>query len=319
VRAENLSGVPPVVPFTAPRDHTWQAVVNLCGPVAALAKGARSLKISGRYSFPATREEVWAALNDPEVLARTIPGCQRLEQVGENAFESTLKIGLQAVRGTYTGMVRLEDIRAPEHYKIVVDGKGSNGFMQGEGSIDLHEEGESTSMDYAGEAQVGGTIASVGQRLIEGAAKTLINQSLKALAAQIEARKQGPAAGSQQEQGAPAAAGEPAVGEAVTAAASEANAPQPDTRAEVALQDAPQQGDAVSAGPQPEFATRQAEPSSLQASGFERRSVVVPKHEQLSEADVARGVIADFLNERPWLPWVVIAFLVGIVLGQRKR
>lgn len=86
------------------------------------------MKIAGNYTFAASRDEVWAALNDPEVLARTIPGCQRLEQVGENEYESTLKIGLQAVRGVYSGRVKIDNVRAPESYDIHVDGKGSNGF-----------------------------------------------------------------------------------------------------------------------------------------------------------------------------------------------
>ncbi|WP_322513059.1 SRPBCC domain-containing protein, partial [Chloroflexus sp.] len=149
------------------------------------------MKIAGNYTFSASRDEVWAALNDPEVLARTIPGCQRLEQVGENEYESTLKIGLQAVRGVYSGRVKIDNIRPPESYEIHVDGRGSNGFLKGSGSITLREENGQTILDYGGEAHVGGTIASVGQRLLDGAAKTLISQSLKALAAQIEARRTG--------------------------------------------------------------------------------------------------------------------------------
>ncbi|NTU83467.1 MAG: carbon monoxide dehydrogenase subunit G, partial [Chloroflexales bacterium] len=147
------------------------------------------MRIAGNYTLEATREEVWSALNDPEVLARTIPGCQRLDEVGENEFESTLKVGLQAVRGVYTGRVKIDSLLPPESYTIHVDGKGSNGFLKGAGTIKLRTDGAHTILDYGGEAQVGGTIASVGQRLLDGAAKTLINQSLKALAAQIEERR----------------------------------------------------------------------------------------------------------------------------------
>ncbi|NJM05695.1 carbon monoxide dehydrogenase subunit G, partial [Candidatus Gracilibacteria bacterium] len=150
------------------------------------------MRIAGNYTFEATREEVWSALNDPEVLARTIPGCQRLEQVGEDEYDSTLKVGLQAVRGVYTGRVKIHDQHPPEGYRISVNGKGSNGFLQGEGQVGLRVDGENTILDYGGEAQVGGTIASVGQRLLDGAAKSLINQSLKALAAQIAERRSGP-------------------------------------------------------------------------------------------------------------------------------
>lgn len=211
------------------------------------------MRIAGNYTFEATRDEVWAALNDPEVLARTLPGCQKLEQVADNEFESTLKIGLQAVKGVYSGRVRLEDVRSPVSYRIVVNGRGSNGFLTGSGVISLRDEGATTILDYGGEAQIGGTLASVGQRLIDGAAKTLINQSLKALAAQIVVRRGG----------------------------APAETPAP--------------------------------PAPL----VEQRSIVVPPEEQLSEATVARGVIADFLQERPWFPWVVVAFLLGYILGRR--
>lgn len=239
------------------------------------------MKIAGNYTFEATREEVWSALNDPEVLARTIPGCQRLDEVGENEYESTLKVGLQAVRGVYTGRVKIDNLVRPESYDIHVDGKGSNGFLKGSGSIKLREDGASTILDYFGEAQVGGTIASVGQRLLDGAAKTLISQSLKALAQQIADRR-APA---------PEAAPEPVAAPAASVAPA---APAP----------------AAPAAPAPE--------APAVAPSFERRTITVPAGEQLTEADLARGVVEDFLKERPWAPWVLVAFLIGFVLGRRK-
>jgi carbon monoxide dehydrogenase subunit G len=241
----------------------------------------RGVKIAGNYTFEATREEVWSALNDPEVLARTIPGCQRLDEVGENEYESTLKVGLQAVRGVYTGRVKIDNLVRPESYDIHVDGKGSNGFLKGSGSIKLREDGASTILDYFGEAQVGGTIASVGQRLLDGAAKTLISQSLKALAQQIADRR-APA---------PEAAPEPVAAPAASVAPA---APAP----------------AAPAAPAPE--------APAVAPSFERRTITVPAGEQLTEADLARGVVEDFLKERPWAPWVLVAFLIGFVLGRRK-
>jgi hypothetical protein len=246
------------------------------------------VRIAGNYTFEASREEVWAALNDPEVLARTIPGCQRLEQVGESEYDSTLKVGLQAVRGVYTGRVKIHDQKPPEGYRISVNGKGSNGFLQGEGQVGLRVDGDNTILDYGGEAQVGGTIASVGQRLLDGAAKTLINQSLKALAAQIAERRNG----TDQGVDAPTEAAEPALASAPALAETSQSPP-----AEVATI-AP----AVEA---------EAQPTS------ERRTIVVPPGEGLSDQAVARGAVEDFFRERPWLPWVVIAFLIGYILGRR--
>jgi carbon monoxide dehydrogenase subunit G len=245
------------------------------------------VRIAGNYTFEATREEVWSALNDPEVLARTIPGCQRLDQVGENEYESTLKVGLQAVRGTYNGRVRIDNLVPPESYEIHVDGKGSNGFLKGAGSIKLRTDGAHTILDYGGEAQVGGTIASVGQRLLDGAAKTLINQSLKALAQQVEERRLHVSAHTAE------------VLHAVAEEVAHAVAP-------------------VIAAPEAEPAANHvAAPAAPAISDFERRTITVPPGQGLSEADLARGAAEDFVKERPWLPWVLVAFLVGYLLGKR--
>ncbi|MCS6939025.1 MAG: carbon monoxide dehydrogenase subunit G, partial [Roseiflexus sp.] len=77
------------------------------------------MKISGSYTIDAPREVVWEALNDIEVLARIVPGCERLEQVGDNEYEGTIKIGIQAIRGVYNGRIRIEDIDPPNHYKLI--------------------------------------------------------------------------------------------------------------------------------------------------------------------------------------------------------
>ena len=241
------------------------------------------MKIAGNYTFAATRQEVWDALNDPEVLARTIPGCQRLDQVGENEYESTLKIGLQAVRGIYTGRVKIDNLQPPASYEIHVDGKGTNGFLKGSGGIILREDGANALLEYSGEAQIGGTIASVGQRLIDGAAKTLINQSLKALSAQIEARR--------------ANLTPPAPEPTSTTPEPTPTAPPEPTPA-----DAPEPAAAATITPEP-VATP-------------RRTIHVPSGEGLSEVDVARGVVTDFLRDRPWLPWVVASFVLGFLLGR---
>jgi len=151
------------------------------------------LKITGSYTIDAPRDQVWAALNDMEVLARIVPGCERLVQTGENEYEGTVKIGIQSIKGTYSGKIRLEDIQPPHHYKLVAAGRSSNGVVDGSGSVDLAEQDGKTVLTYGGDAQIGGTLASVGQRLIEGASKQMINQSLKALVEQINVRNAPPA------------------------------------------------------------------------------------------------------------------------------
>jgi carbon monoxide dehydrogenase subunit G len=259
------------------------------------------MRIAGNYTFEATREEVWSALNDPEVLARTIPGCQRLDEIAPNEYESTLKVGLQAVRGVYTGHVKIDNLVAPESYEIHVDGKGSNGFLKGSGSIKLRTDGAHTILDYGGEAQVGGTIASVGQRLLDGAAKTMINQSLKALAAQIEERR----------------LHVPEHTAAVRAAVAEELAHEAAAMVQPA---AP----TLAATPELEPAPAPAAPNGtapIAAPAGEvtpRRTITVPPGQGLSESDLARGAVVDFVKENPWVPWVIIAFLIGVLLGRRS-
>lgn len=144
------------------------------------------MKISGNYTINATQTQVWTALNDIEVLARVVPGCESLAEVGENQFEGTIKIGIAGIKGVYSGKIRLEDVTPPHSYKLVAAGKGSNGVVDGVGFVELEPlEGGKTNLKYSGEAQIGGMLASVGQRLIDGASKQLIGQALKALEQQI--------------------------------------------------------------------------------------------------------------------------------------
>jgi len=239
------------------------------------------VKISGSYTIDAPRDVVWAAINDIEVLARIVPGCERLEQTGDHEYEGTVKIGIQAIRGTYNGRIRLEDIEPPAHYKLIAHGRSANGIVDGAGAVDLIEQENQTLLMYAGEAQVGGVLASVGQRLIEGASRQLINQSLKALVEQIAVRTAMPAA--------------------VMAPA------QPEAPAAVAPLPGPNGLEAPVAPPAP------AAPA---VPPTERRTVVVPPEEQLRPESVVFGIINDFIAERPWAPWIVVAFLIGYILGR---
>lgn len=132
----------------------------------------------------AKRERVYQSLIDPEVLKRCIPGCERLEKTGENSYSATLRTGVGSIKGVFTGNVRLEDMREPSHYRIVVDGKGQPGFLKGSGDLDLEERDDATVINYKGDVQVGGTIASVGQRMIQGAAKMMATQFFTAIEAE---------------------------------------------------------------------------------------------------------------------------------------
>ena len=145
------------------------------------------MKLSGTYKFEAPQQRVWEMLNDPERLARCIPGCDKLEKVGENEYSGELDVGLAAVKGHYKGKVKFEDIQPPKHYRILLDGKGKQGFIKGNGTLDLTAEGNQTLLTYAGDAQIGGPLAGVGQRMMEGAAKTMLSQLFVAMEAEVKA------------------------------------------------------------------------------------------------------------------------------------
>jgi len=149
------------------------------------------MKLEGTYTFDAPRDVVWQALLDPEILAKVMPGCEGLEKVGEDEYKAALKIKVGPVQGKFEGGIKLTEINAPDSYNMEVDGKGPAGFMKGHGKVWLEDQGSSTLMHYGGEAQVGGRIASVGQRLLDSSAKALTRQSLDGLNKQIQARLQG--------------------------------------------------------------------------------------------------------------------------------
>jgi len=150
------------------------------------------MKIEGTHELRAPRERVWQALVDPAVLQRCIPGCERLEQTGDNAYAATMRAGVGAIKGVFNGNVKLEEMRAPTHYRIVVDGRGQPGFLKGAGELDLEEREGSTVVRYAGDVQVGGTLASVGQRMIQGAAKLMAAQFFTALEAEAQVEQGDP-------------------------------------------------------------------------------------------------------------------------------
>jgi carbon monoxide dehydrogenase subunit G len=129
---------------------------------------------------------VFQCLTDPEVLARCIPGCERLEKTEENVYAATIRTGVGSIKGVFSSTVRLEDMRPPEHFRLIVEGKGTPGFLKGSGDLDLEDQGETTLIRYMGEVQVGGTIASVGQRMIQATAKMMASQFFTALEAEAK-------------------------------------------------------------------------------------------------------------------------------------
>jgi len=152
------------------------------------------MEISGSYTLYAPRERVWAFLLDPAQLKATIPGCEELEQIGENRYRLRLNVGVAAVKGVYTGTLALGDLRPPESYSITVEGSGARGVLQGKGALTLEAAGPArTNVTYEGQAQIGGAIASLGSRMAQHAARTLINQFFARVADGLAATETPPA------------------------------------------------------------------------------------------------------------------------------
>jgi len=150
------------------------------------------MKLTGEQVLSASRERVWELLNNPERLSRLIPGCEKLEVLGPDEYAGTMSVGIAAVKGVYTGKLKLEDKRPPEHYKMLVDGKGKQGFVRGSGTIDLVPKDTAvTIVKYAGDVQIGGTLMQVGQRMLDSAAKMMLGQFFAAAAAELKAEAAG--------------------------------------------------------------------------------------------------------------------------------
>jgi carbon monoxide dehydrogenase subunit G len=137
------------------------------------------LKIEGNYTFNAPRDRVWQVLLDPKVLVQCIPGCESLNEVAPDQYEATMKVGIASVKGNYKGKVSIKDKQAPFHYVLSGEGSGGPGFMQGDVSIDLEENDGRTLLKYSTDAKVGGLIASIGQRMLNGVAKMMVEQFFK--------------------------------------------------------------------------------------------------------------------------------------------
>ncbi|HEX3764567.1 MAG TPA: carbon monoxide dehydrogenase subunit G [Kofleriaceae bacterium] len=145
------------------------------------------MKLEGDYLFEATVPEVWSALFDPVILAAVMPGCEKLELV-DGQYVGDIKVKVGPIQGNFTGKVDLKDKVEPRSYTMIVDGRGAPGFVKATAHVKLAAEGESTRVQYDADAQIGGKIASVGQRLIEASARAIVAQSMEGLHTNIKLR-----------------------------------------------------------------------------------------------------------------------------------
>lgn len=249
------------------------------------------MNITGEYVFDAPQEMVWDAVRDPDVLGSILPGGEGIAEVGENEYEGKLRIKVGPVQGTFNGKIKLENMVVPESYDIKVDGKGAPGFVKAKGALALSPNGTQTHMAYNGTAQVGGRIASVGQRLLDASAKSIIRQSLEALNAYLQVQQ---------------AAAEPAAAKPAAETPAAPEAPAAETP------EAPE----APAAPSPQL-------NGLHAASPPTPEYVPPTQTELA-FNIARDVYEDLVPEA-WRPVVtsvlttLITLFILRLFGGRRR
>lgn len=146
------------------------------------------MELTGSHTFPASQARVWQVLTDPDTLRRCLPGCQQFDAQPDGSYQVTMSLGIAAIKGTYSGSVQMLDEQPPDSYTLKVAAKGAAGFVDGRGDFRLGPsgtDGGETRVSYTGQAQVGGKIASVGQRLLQAGAQMVAGQFFKALAKEV--------------------------------------------------------------------------------------------------------------------------------------
>ena len=137
------------------------------------------MNFTGSTLVRAPQQQVWDVLLSPAALRACLPGCKRFEEVGPGEYEATVTLGIAAVKGTYNGRMVIAERQEPDGYSLNVEGNGSNGTVRGAGSIRLVPTADGTTVQWTADAQIGGPIASVGQRLLGGVAKVVATDFFK--------------------------------------------------------------------------------------------------------------------------------------------
>jgi carbon monoxide dehydrogenase subunit G len=139
------------------------------------------MKILGSYEFNAPPEKVWRALTDPEALCGCIPGCEGLKSVGQDRYEASIAVSIGPIRGKFDAKISMLDQEPNKSYKLVIEGRGTSGFVTGESVVTLQTNGAGTTVQVDGDSQSGGLMARMGQRMIESVAKSQMDRFFNCL------------------------------------------------------------------------------------------------------------------------------------------
>ena len=143
------------------------------------------MKISGTHVLAVAQERAYQLLQDPDVLAQCMPGCDALVRTGENKYQMKMKMALASFSGLFDGTIKIVDPSPISSFRLIVEGRGKIGFMKGDGKLILTPEPGGTQVAYEGDVQVGGTLAAVGQRLIDTTAKMMIKRFFEQLSEKV--------------------------------------------------------------------------------------------------------------------------------------
>lgn len=143
------------------------------------------MKIEGQYTIQGAPEAVWERLNDPAMLAKSMPGVDTLEADGPDRYRAKIQYKIGAVSGTFAGTLELSEKDPPRSMHLKTSARGGPGFITADGRIDLAAKGAETEVRYAGNVQLGGLLAAVGSRMIEGAAKKSIDEFFQVIGASL--------------------------------------------------------------------------------------------------------------------------------------
>lgn len=148
------------------------------------------MNIEASHVLPYSNQEVWDTLFDTEVLGRLLPGVRFFEQIGPDEFDALIEVGVPAVKGVYKVAVTIEDQKPNESYRILGKGKGKQGWVRGSAVVKLAPEAGGTRVTVHADAQIGGRIAGIGQRVVEGVAKAMAAEVFAALEGEMAGRQQ---------------------------------------------------------------------------------------------------------------------------------
>ena len=146
------------------------------------------MRLSGNYTVPIELERAYQLMQDPAVLARAMPGCNHLALIAPDEYEMRMKMIISSIQGLFSGKVRIADRNPPASFRLIVEGSGKVGFMKGDGLLTFTPLFTSTDIHYEGDVQVGGMIASVGQRLLDTTSRLLIKKFFEKLVAEAVAQ-----------------------------------------------------------------------------------------------------------------------------------